>query len=380
MSEPTPNAPAPRAKPQYVLATGRGDPQSRKGGACWRFGLLAAAALAMAASSAHAFPFGKKKDKDREDEPVEQVLIAPAATPLAATAAYYAAFRRDLAALEAMPVASVEETRAAHEMLATHDPDRLSAGIVAFAALTATENPAYVAGLQEAVDLYGKEQILEAVAVDPRVASDLPGAEAAAQSVLSLVKSDAARMLRLGERFETRAREIASTSWGKTRLRNQQSRVDEIAQLARARQVAAPALPHVLAGGVTAPVLTAAAPEWRASMATADAQEPTGAQEAAVPQTEAPRAAPLATADARAQRFVDRVLALATVYAVNGGADAPDERYLGNPRSRQCLISAKLNLDQCIAASSSPYEATYCLGRHGLSEAGGCFDWVAAQS
>ncbi|GAB4543102.1 MAG: hypothetical protein Tsb0010_19730 [Parvularculaceae bacterium] len=361
-------------------------PQSGKDGCRWRFGLLAAAALAMAASSAHAFPFGKKKDKDRENEAVERVLIAPAATPLAATAAYYAAFRRDLAALEAMPVASVEETRAAHEMLATHDPGRLSAGIVAFAALTATENPAYVAGLQEAVDLYGKEQILEAVAVDPRVASDLPGADAAAQSVLSLVKSDAARMLRLGERFETRAREIATTSWGKTRLRNQQSRVDEIAQLARARLVAAPALPHVLAGGVTAPVLTAAAPEWRASMADADAQEAAGAQaaagarEASGPQTEATHAAPLATADARAQRFVDRVLALATVYAVNGGADAPDERFLDNPRSRQCLVSAKLNLDQCIAASSSPYEATYCLGRHGLSEAGGCFDWVAAQS
>jgi len=54
------------------------------------------------------------------------------------------------------------------------------------------------------------------------------------------------------------------------------------------------------------------------------------------------------------------------------GQDRAAQSLMREPRSGQCLRTAKLNFHQCLAAAGTHYEDIYCLGLHAMADPGQC--------
>lgn len=299
-----------------------------------------------------------------------ETLAQPASggAALEEMAAHYVAYRKDVAAIEEKPIKSADATRFAHKRLATHDPDKLAAGWVAYAALVAADTPEFAEALQRELGakkrrrrgkLQGRDAFFAKLSQDPTYPSKLSGADAAIARVLSMTAQDARRFDTLGETFKTQAYAMQKTKWGKKRIAPGSKRLSEARQFEAARAPAkAPDFEPSTDKGVTAPVLASVdehwAHDWGADSASGRMSEP------------------------NARVVMNRVLNLAARYSVGGMNEKIVSVYSKNKKSQQCLSLSKLTLTQCIAATRTPYEEAFCLGEHGLKDISGCIGWVAS--
>ncbi|MGD9801258.1 MAG: hypothetical protein AB7F91_02450 [Parvularculaceae bacterium] len=292
-------------------------------------------------------------------------LAQPRDTALERAAADYVRFREDVAVIEATPFNSAETTREAHRRLSAHTAEDLSAGWVAYAALVAADTPAFREALEKEVSsrkkvkgLSGADAFFAQLAEDPAYPRKLKGADEAMNRVLAMTTQDAARFTALGESFKEQAYAMQKTSWGKAKIPSSSSRLSDAETYARARpSAAAPTLASTTQKGVTTPGLASANaawnPEWGKGGGSGQMTEP------------------------NAQVIMNRVLNLASRYAVSGVNDKTVAVYARNDKSNSCLSFATLTLKQCIAATRAPYEEAFCLGEHALNDVASCIGWVA---
>jgi len=295
-----------------------------------------------------------------------ETLAQPKDNALERAAASYISFREDVAAIEAMPFTNAEVTREAHRRLATHDSEALSSGWVAYAALVAADDPNFVKALEGELDkkpnkrkgeLGGVDGLMSNLAMDPSYLRKLPGARDAVKAVLAMTVQDGARITELGEAFKTQAYAMQKTSWGKAKISPPKTRLDEAANYGRKRGApSAPPLSPNSNNGVIAPSL-ASAEDWSADWGA-------GADQGKM-------------AEKNAEVVIDRILNLAARYSTGNINAKVVEVYAQNTKSERCLSMAKLTLNQCIAATRTPYEEAFCLGEHGLIDVATCNGWVA---
>lgn len=292
-------------------------------------------------------------------------LAQPKDNALERQAADYIRFREDVAAIEAMPFKNADITREAHRRFAAHNSEDLSAGWVAYAALVAADTPELAAALNKEMKkkarrgkLGGRDGLISNLAQDPSYIRKLGGANKAIEAVLAMTMQDGARISALGEAFKEQAYAMQKTSWGKKRIAPSQKRITEAANYSRKRSApAAPDFDHTTNGGVTAPALASESGDWSATWGE-DADKGR-------------------MSEANARVIMDRVLNLAARYSTGGINAKVVEVYAKNNKSQRCLSMAKLTLDQCIAATRTPYEEAFCLGEHGLNDVATCTGWVA---
>lgn len=292
-------------------------------------------------------------------------LAQPKDNALERQAAEYIRFREDVAAIEAMPFKNADITREAHRRFAAHDSEGLSAGWVAYAALVAADTPEFAAALKKEMKkkarrgkLGGRDGLLSNLAQDPSYIRKLDGANKAVEAVLAMTMQDGARINALGESFKEQAYAMQKTSWGKKRIAPSQTRIKEAANYGKKRRApAAPDLDRTTAGGVTAPALASGSGQWSADWGEAAGKGRMN--------------------EANAKVIMDRVLNLAARYSTGGINTKIVEVYAKNNKSDRCLSMAKLTLDQCIAATRTPYEEAFCLGEHALNDVATCTGWVA---
>ena len=297
-------------------------------------------------------------------------LAQPKDTSLERAAADYVRFREDVAAIEAMPFDNAGVTREAHRRLAAHKPDKIAGGWVAYAALVAADTPEFAEALKKEIGkkgnrrkgvLGGRDGLISNLAQDPTYARKLPGADKAIASILAMTAQDGARISSLGEAFKAQAYAMQKTKWGKQRISSSQERLKEAASYGRGRGAAAmPTLVRQADDGVIAPVLTSAKGEWSADWGKA---APAGRM-----------------SEANAEIIMDRILNLAARYSTDTLNPKIVSVYAKNNKSQRCLEMSKLTLDQCIAATRTPYEEAFCLGEHGLNDIASCTGWVGGPS
>jgi len=317
------------------------------------FALAAAAVAGLAATAVSADTLAQPKD-----------------TSLEQAAADYIRFREDVAAVEAMPFNNANVTREAHRRLGAHEPDGIAGGWVAYAALVAADTPEFAAALKKELkrkanrrkgQLGGQDGLLSNLAQNPSYARSLPGADKAIASVLAMTAQDGARITALGEAFKEQAYAMQKTKWGKQRISSSQDRLKEAAKYSRGRGAAPkPAFEHRADGGVIAPSLASAAGEWSVDWGKS---APAGRM-----------------SEANAEVIMDRILNLAARYSTNSLNPKIVSVYAKNNKSQRCLEMSKLTLDQCIAATRTPYEEAFCLGEHALIDIAGCTGWVGGAS
>ncbi|MEM1397602.1 MAG: hypothetical protein AAGH38_09170 [Pseudomonadota bacterium] len=294
-------------------------------------------------------------------------LAQPPKASLESQAAAYIQFRQDVAKIEEIPFTSADTTREAHRLLGAHNSNDLTAGWMAYAALIAADTDEFKQAIEKRVKsnkrksgtrLKGRDALLADLGENPSFGRKLDGANEAIDRVLKMTMADGARIVSLGEAFKQQAYAMQKTRWGKAKLSPAQKRLSEVKSFKANRPYpGAPEMPQSNGKSVAAPSLASLSGEWSPEWG---ANEETGSPEAT------------------SKAVMDRVLNLAVRYSIGALNPKVIEVYAQNRKSNQCLSMATLTLNQCIAATRTPYEEAFCLGEHGLNDVAGCIGWVAA--
>lgn len=295
-----------------------------------------------------------------------ETLAQPTLNALERSAASYIEYRQDVTALETVVFKDPEITRDAHRRLAAHDPKAISAGFIAYAALVAADTPEFAEAIKTEMqkkknrrrnELGGRDGLLSNMAQDFSFLRSLDGADMAVTNVLAMTAKDGARITSLGETFKSQAYAMQKTKWGKKRIAASQSRIQEADAYSDERgEPSMPDFEHRMDNGVMVPTLASESGAWSASWG---------------------ETAPAGTMrQANAAAMMDRILSLAARYATESLNEKLVSVYSRDKKSENCLSLSKLTLNQCIAATRTPYEEAFCLGEHGLNDVATCVGWI----
>jgi hypothetical protein len=209
---------------------------------------------------------------------------------------------------------------------AAYDPKTLEAGMIAYAALAALEEPRFVAGVRKA----GRDKgLARRLAARPELAYDLPGGTAAAARASAALYRQGEPRAAEGRLVKTTAYGIQRQAWARAMVPDPRGRLERVKQSAVYR----------------------AAGDDRAQLYKAVAQG--GGRSGGA-----------------SSLVVQRGVALAAL-SVLGQADK-GRALLSEPKSGMCLRMAKLDFHQCLSAAGPYYEDIYCLGQHAMIDPGQC--------
>ena len=277
--------------------------------------IAAAAALTLSGCATHA-PSG----------PYASPQSSPAPERLVAQAMAFESFMRRARGIDA-GFANASDVREGLQVGAGYEPRQMEAGMVAYAALAALQEPSFVAGVKRA----GRSgDLARRLTANPAAALDLPGGEAAAGRARAALARQGEGLNASGKRVKTAAYSVQRQSWSKSKVSDPRGR------LARVKSISA-------AGYRPAP-----GDEVQLRQAVAEGGRRGGA------------ASPL----------VARGVALAALSVA--GESSRGQSLLSEPRAGSCLRLAKLNLYQCLASAGPQYEDIYCLGQHAMMETASC--------
>ena len=210
---------------------------------------------------------------------------------------------------------------------AGHDPHELEAGMVAYAALAALQEPRFVAAVRAERD---RGDLARRLATDPQAALALPGGEAAGALANGALYAQGAALFTDGERVKHAAYTVQHQAWARAKV------PDAAGRLSRVK--------HISAAGYQ------------------PRREDAGELKTALAQPVRRGGAPSAA--------VAHGVALAALSVL--GEEAQGRSLMSEPRAGACLRIAKLNLYQCLASAGPQYEDIYCLGQHAMMDPGQC--------
>jgi hypothetical protein len=211
---------------------------------------------------------------------------------------------------------------------ASHQPAQLEAGMVAYAAMAALQEPAFVA----AVRREGRSgELARRLSVDPAAALALPGGEAAAARASAALLRQGEGLAETGQRVKRAAYSVQHQPWSRAKV------ADPAGRLARVKRISAEGY-RPEAGDAD-----------RLRAAVADGAHHGGAGSSPV---------------------VQRGVALAALSVL--GEEGRGRALMSEPRTGSCLRIAKLNLYQCLSAAGPQYEDIFCLGQHAMIDPGQC--------
>jgi len=259
--------------------------------------------------------------------PVEAIAAPPPpaelpAFDMAATAARFNALVGEADRLTTLRTLTPEAVQGALLSTARLSSAGISEGAASYAVLSAAAHAPFASSLQTAVNLLGRDAVMERLKTDPEAFLGLVASSQEAATIASgvmadsLVKMDKASAL-LGEA----AYSVQKEAWA-------QREVD----------------PQL--------VLTA----HRAAS------------------TSAVELSPLAASDMRNTRAeipLDKRFLVAAAYHVLGD-DVASTKLISRTGGKMCMNRVQLNVRQCLAASRYPYEHLFCLARHSFQESSGC--------
>lgn len=240
---------------------------------------------------------------------------------LAGQAAAFEAFTRRAASIDASfanPAEIGDQLRTA----AGYEPRQLEAGMIAYAAMAAMQEPRFVQTVRS-----GGRDLGRRLAADPNAALDLPGGPAAAARANAALARRGEALAGAGAQVKKTSYSIQHQAWSRARVPNAAQRLAAVKQAAGYRAEAADRAR-----------LTAAITEGGRRGGTSP--------------------------------VIARGVAVAALTVL--GQDSAARGLMSERNAGMCLRSAKLNYHQCLAASGTHYEDIYCLGVHAMSDPGQC--------
>jgi hypothetical protein len=323
--------------------------------------------------------------------------------PVGQGAALYRDYLADAEQIRDVTLTSPQVINAVTERIARHPGQRLARASIAYGGLVAVQDAAFVAGVRETAAFYGKDAMLRGMTLDPRYARTLKGGEGAARGVARAIRADALALDAVALRYQMDAYGLQKQSWALARIPDVRQRVAAARSLPTAARTGDAALAEGFATPVPSTYDAAAALARAQGFFTqfplgtlADRLEPViitppplppppppppaptrrGARSAPAPAV----AAPIATAPppppppAPSTVPLNRMVTLGAMLAL-GATDEPavQPRQVMEDRLHDgCFESARLNLNQCLAASRFHYETPFCIAKHPVGEVAKC--------
>lgn len=226
---------------------------------------------------------------------------------------------------------------------ASYEPKQFLQGAMAYGAVVALQDPAFVAGVKQyAGNPQQRQQIAYDIIRDPAYVVGIAGSHSAAGLVKAALGADGARFYEAGKTVKQAAYDVQKQSWSKADIVGRDARllqaktlgstpvVGDVAQMSRLQQAVAGGESLGVVGGAAAPPFT-----------------------------------PL----------VIRSLAVAALGVLGHATDANLETLnalMVEPNVNSCATMAKLNLYQCLAVARPHYEDVFCLGQHAMMDTARC--------
>ena len=290
--------------------------------------------------------------------------------PLHAALDPYAAYQSGVSASMDADIISVGAMDASLMRAAQYDAAQLARGRLAYAALTAAQSGAFVAGVQSRVRAAGRSAVLRQLQRDPTYARRRPaGAADASAVVLASIAADVSRLRAAGAHYEAIGNSIGGAAWNTSLDPTHREARD---QQLRALGAQAPVLAPELVSRVHVGAQSGGAGPGRDAFGGIGFWDALAGRAAAAPMPEGARL--------RRERasMMDRELTLGALYVI--GATPAEYRRIGSmlddPPTRTCLAMQQLEFRQCVSVSHTPDEDAFCLARHGLGGVGDCLGAV----
>jgi hypothetical protein len=228
---------------------------------------------------------------------------------------------------------------------AAYEPNQMAQGAIAYAAVVALQDRAFVEGVRTYVkNPVQRRQVAYEILKDPAYAIGLQGSAGAAGLVIAALGGEAQRLYDGGKAVKQSAYEIQKQPWSKAEA----PAPSRDARLANAKTVSS----AVMRGDVSQTARLQQASSGAATLGLT-------AQAAAPPYTPT----------------VVRGLAVAALAALGEAGDANVSQVMGlvaEPNVGACMSMSKLNLYQCLAVARPHYEDVFCLGQHAMMDTGRC--------
>jgi hypothetical protein len=224
-----------------------------------------------------------------------------------------------------------------------YEPQQLLRGAIAYGAVAALQDPAFVAGVRKyAGDPDQRRTVAYEVMKDPAYAVGFSGSAGAAGLVIAALGGDGQKLVDVGRKVKQAAYDVQHQAWSKGDVPSRDGR------LALAKSLSStPGLGEVETTARLQMAVTGGSPMGLSG------------------QTPAPPYTPV----------VIHSLAVAALAALGYADDAGLGQVmpiLAEPSSATCLNMSKLNLYQCLAVAKPHYEDVFCLGQHVLLDTGHC--------
>ena len=301
-----------------------------------------------------------------------ETAAAPPSRELRSALTAYAAFHTDVSDLRAARIGNAAELETALDRVGRHNRDALTRGWVAYGAYAAAQSPAFVRGVRDAAAYYGRDAVIRAITADPAFARGLRGGNDATRILLDSAGADAARIISVADRYQEMAYGLQRQRWANTVAPQQAARVQRIRALGApgARQQTLPdeVTPRLQVATLSLspgddPTAFGGRRFWDAMRGGGDVVNVSSGQGNRHWRINPTRG-----------EAIDRMAALAALQALDAAAERESavSQLMNDPRSRDCLEMAQLQLYQCMSAARFRYENAFCLGEHGLRDVGQC--------
>jgi len=230
------------------------------------------------------------------------------------------------------------------QVSAAYDPAQLVRGAIAYGAVIALQDPAFVAGVRAfASDAATRNKVIYEIYKDPAYVVAIAGSDSAAGRIVEALGDDGQKVFAAGQSVKQSAYDVQRANWSKADVVGRDLRLSQAKTLSATPIVGDVAETLSLQQAIT--TLTPAGPV-----------------------ASTPKAPPYTN-------LVVRSLAVAAL----GALGASDDNSVDNIKllmvdtvGGTCLKLAKLNLYQCLAVSKPHYEDIFCIGQHAMMDTGRC--------
>ena len=227
---------------------------------------------------------------------------------------------------------------------AAYEPRQFLRGALAYAAIAAMQDPAFVASMRAVGHDRASRQALEyALLSNPQTVMQYPAAANAAALAVAALHGEGLRLYTTGRAVKQAAYDTQHQAWANTRIQGTADRLAAVRNLSET-----PVTPDLVEAARLG-------------------QSTRGGQSLGL--------TPDPAAQAPYSPLVARAVSLAALASVGMAGDQALDRIMPNltdPEATFCLSMAKLNLYQCLAVAGPQYEDMFCLGQHVLMDTGAC--------
>jgi hypothetical protein len=264
----------------------------------------------------------------------EQTFFASIGRHVTDSASAYDSYVRHAEAIDPR-FANANAVQVALRAGADYQPDQLEEGVVAYAALLALRDQAFVDGVRAQADAGFADRLI----ASPGAVLQVPGARDAEVDVIGVLRAHGAALQTTGKAITQAAYDVQHQDWSKGPVAN----------------------PVEVLAGIKASALHARladVPTEKALLVSLNG-------------------APRNPADASAAPSgpVVRGLALAALAVLGRTGEQDDTRIevlMEDRAMADCLKLARMNLNQCLAAAGPHYDDVFCAGEHAVGETARC--------